>query len=101
MRGLYRFYEELALRFAERGYAAIAFDYFGRTAGASTRDDGFEYMPHVDQTTDDGVHRTGWVRVVPDGDGVLAVRLTAPGGNSENVSAELFDTMADAVTPAH
>ena len=33
VRGLYRFYEELALRFAERGIAAIAFDYFGRTAG--------------------------------------------------------------------
>jgi carboxymethylenebutenolidase len=55
VRGLYRFYEELALRFAERGYAAIAFDYFGRTAGAEKRDDDFEYMPHVDQTTDDGV----------------------------------------------
>jgi len=47
VRGLYRFYEELALRFAERGYAAIAFDYFGRTAGVSKRDDDFEYMPHV------------------------------------------------------
>ncbi len=47
VRGLYRFYEELALRFAERGYPAIAFDYFGRTAGASKRDDDFEYMPHV------------------------------------------------------
>jgi carboxymethylenebutenolidase len=34
VRGLYRFYEELALRFAERGYTALAFDYFGRTAGA-------------------------------------------------------------------
>jgi carboxymethylenebutenolidase len=55
VRGLYRFYEELALRFAERGYAAIAFDYFGRTAGAEKRDDGFEYPPHVDQTTDEGV----------------------------------------------
>jgi carboxymethylenebutenolidase len=55
VRGLYRFYEELALRFAERGYAAIALDYFGRTAGAVKRDDDFEYMPHVDQTTDDGV----------------------------------------------
>lgn len=55
VRGLYRFYEELALRFAERGYSAIAFDYFGRTAGAEQRDDDFEYMPHVDQTTDDGV----------------------------------------------
>ena len=33
VRGLYRFYEELALRFAERGIAAVAIDYFGRTAG--------------------------------------------------------------------
>ena len=55
VRGLYHFYEELALRFAERGYAAIAIDYFGRTAGAAKRDEDFEYMPHVDQTTDDNV----------------------------------------------
>jgi len=55
VRGLYRFYEELALRFAERGYAALALDYFGRTAGAAKRDDDFEYMPHVEQTTDDDV----------------------------------------------
>jgi carboxymethylenebutenolidase len=55
VRGLYRFYEELALRFAERGQAAIAFDYFGRSAGTGTRDDDFDFMPHVEQTTDDGV----------------------------------------------
>jgi carboxymethylenebutenolidase len=55
VRGLYRFYEELALRFAERGYAALAFDYFGRTAGVEKRDDDFEYMPHVQQTTPAGV----------------------------------------------
>ncbi len=51
VRGLYRFYEELALRFAERGYPAIVFDYFGRTAGSSKRDDDFEYMPHVQAVT--------------------------------------------------
>lgn len=51
VRGLYRFYEELALRFAEHGYAAIAFDYFGRTAGPEKRGEDFEYMPHVQQTT--------------------------------------------------
>jgi len=50
VRGLYRFYEELALRFAERGYVALAFDYFGRTAGAGKRGDDFEYMEHVQQT---------------------------------------------------
>ena len=55
VRGLYRFYEELALRFAERGHPALAFDYFGRTAGIEKRDDDFEYMPHVQQTTPAGV----------------------------------------------
>jgi carboxymethylenebutenolidase len=55
VRGLYRFYEELALRFAERGYPAIAFDFFGRTAGVEKRDDDFDYMPHVQQTTAEGI----------------------------------------------
>jgi len=55
VRGLYRFYEELALRFAERGYPAVAFDYFGRTAGVAKRDDDFPYMDHVAQTTPEGV----------------------------------------------
>ena len=55
VRGLYRFYEELALRFAERGYPAVTFDYFGLTAGAEKRGADFEYMPHVEQTTPEGV----------------------------------------------
>ena len=55
VRGLYRFYEELALRFAERGYAALAIDYFGRSAGVEKRGDDFEYMPHVDRTTQKGL----------------------------------------------
>ena len=55
VRGLYHFYEELALRFAERGMSAIAFDYFGRTAGAEKRGDDFEYRQHVEQTTPEGV----------------------------------------------
>jgi carboxymethylenebutenolidase len=50
VRGLYRFYEEVALRLAERGIAAVAIDYFGRTAGAEKRGDDFEYGPHVDET---------------------------------------------------
>jgi carboxymethylenebutenolidase len=51
VRGLYRFYIELAERFAEAGRHAITIDYFGRTAGLAPRDDSFEYMPHVEQTT--------------------------------------------------
>ena len=55
VRGLHPYYEELALRFAENGVDALAIDWFGRTAGVSRRDDGFEYMPHVKQTTWAGV----------------------------------------------
>ncbi len=49
VRGLHPFYKELALRFAEAGIAAVAMDYFGRTAGLTGRDDSFVYRPHVEQ----------------------------------------------------
>ncbi|HET7093266.1 MAG TPA: dienelactone hydrolase family protein, partial [Thermomicrobiales bacterium] len=55
VRGLHDFYKELATRFAEAGYDAVAIDYFGRTAGAGSRDEGFAYRPHVEQTTPAGV----------------------------------------------
>src|SRR4029453_4478877 len=55
VRGLYRFYEELALRFAERGYTAIAFDYFGRTPGVDKRGEDFDYRQHTPETTTEGV----------------------------------------------
>ncbi len=51
VRGLHSYFRELALRFAEHGVDAIAIDYFGRTAGIGDRDHGFEYLPHVQQTT--------------------------------------------------
>jgi carboxymethylenebutenolidase len=51
VRGLYHFYEELAMRFAERGIAAVAIDYFGRTAGVGKRNDEFPYMEHIAKTT--------------------------------------------------
>jgi carboxymethylenebutenolidase len=57
VRGLYRFYEELALRFAERGYPALAYDYFGRTAGVETRGDDFEYRPHVEALSLEEIQR--------------------------------------------
>jgi carboxymethylenebutenolidase len=55
VRGLYRFYVELAERFAQAGHHAIAIDYFGRTAGAGERDEDFDYTPHVVQTRVDQV----------------------------------------------
>jgi carboxymethylenebutenolidase len=55
VRGLHRFYKELAQHFAEAGVDAVATDYFARTAGIGERDDSFDYMPHVQQTTPEGV----------------------------------------------
>jgi carboxymethylenebutenolidase len=51
VRGLHQFYKDLAVRFAEAGVESVAIDYFGRTAGLTARDESFEYMPHVRQTT--------------------------------------------------
>lgn len=50
VRGLHHFYEELAERFAEAGVSAVAFDYFGRTAGADRRPDDFPWKDHVPLT---------------------------------------------------
>lgn len=55
VRGLYGFYEDLALRFAEVGINATAFDYFGRTAGVGRRDDDFDFWPEVAKTHPDTV----------------------------------------------
>jgi carboxymethylenebutenolidase len=55
VRGLHGFYEELAVRFAEAGIHATAFDYFGRTAGVGKRDDDFDYMSHTEQCRPDTI----------------------------------------------
>ena len=55
VRGLFRFYEELALRFAEHGFDAIAIDYFGRTAGTSKRDADWDFWPEVEAMTLSGL----------------------------------------------
>ena len=55
VRGLFRFYEELALRFAENGYDSVAIDYFGRTAGIAKRAGEWDFWPHVKATTIDGI----------------------------------------------
>ncbi len=55
VRGLHGFYEDLALRFAEAGVHATAFDYFGRTAGVGRRGDDFDFWPEVMKTKPDTV----------------------------------------------
>ncbi len=50
VRGLHPFYEDLAERFASAGVHAIAFDYFGRTAGTEPRPDDFPFRDHSAKT---------------------------------------------------
>ena len=55
VRGLHHFFKELAQRFAEAGVDSVAIDYFARTAETEDRSDTFDYMPHVQQTTAEGI----------------------------------------------
>lgn len=55
IRGLVPFYEELALRFAEAGVAAVAIDPYARTAGTTERGEDFDSMAHSGQTTQEGI----------------------------------------------
>ena len=83
VRGLHPYYEELALRFAEHGIDAIAIDYFGRTAFDEPRDDTFEYMPHVGQTTWAGLSAD--IRAASD-----ALRSSDGGGSVRSLFATGF-----------
>lgn len=51
IRGLHPYYRALAERLAEAGYHAVAIDYFGRTAGATMREEGFDWQSHVPLVT--------------------------------------------------
>src|SRR3954451_2450689 len=58
IRGLHPYYVALAERFAEAGAAALAIDYFGRTAGVcadGTRPEDFGWQEHIPQTTEAGI----------------------------------------------
>lgn len=62
IRGLHPYYVALAERFAEAGVPAVAFDYFGRTAGLAGADSGtgtreadFDWQTHIPQTTPENI----------------------------------------------
>lgn len=54
-RGLHDFYKQLAVRLAEQGHPAVAFDYFGRTAADDDRGSGFAFMEHLPKLTREGI----------------------------------------------
>jgi carboxymethylenebutenolidase len=94
VRGLHHFYKELAQRFAEAGIDAVAIDYFGRTAGIGPRDDSFEWMPHVEKTTPEGIAADtaaaiGYLKSKDGGavQAVFTVGFCFGGSNSWNQSA--------------
>ncbi|WP_232796939.1 dienelactone hydrolase family protein [Blastococcus atacamensis] len=58
IRGLHPYYVALAERFAEAGVAAVAIDWFGRTAGVceeGTRGEDFDWQQHIPRTTPEGI----------------------------------------------
>lgn len=75
VRGLHPYYEDLALRFAERGIDAIAIDWFGRTAGAARRGEDFESSPHVAKTT--------WAGMSADIEAAVTTVRGDPGSDDE------------------
>ena len=79
VRGLHPYYEELALRFAERGIETLAIDWFGRTAGAERRGPDFEYMPHVERTT--------WAGISADIEAAVTALRGDPGSDDERPQA--------------
>jgi carboxymethylenebutenolidase len=97
VRGLHDFYKELALRFAEAGVHATAFDYFGRTAGVGSpgsRGDDFDWAPHVHATRPETIAADAAATVAhvrsPEGglaDAVFTVGFCFGGRNSFNQAA--------------
>jgi carboxymethylenebutenolidase len=79
--GLGPFYKELAVRFAEAGCHAIAYDYYGRTAGLTGGDHGDDFTFEVafsqhfgevaktpDTTDEDAAAAVRWLRSLPNTD---------------------------------
>jgi carboxymethylenebutenolidase len=101
VRGLHPFFEELALRYAERGITAIAIDYFGRTAGTEPRGDSFDHSPHVGQATWDNLRgdiraAVGRIRTEPNVRSVFTTGFCM-GGRLASMSTTLGLGLAGAI----
>jgi carboxymethylenebutenolidase len=82
VRGLHPFYERLAVRFAEQGHAAVAIDYFGRTAGTGLRGDDFPVREHITQVRRD--------RIDEDIEAAIAFLRSPDGGSCTSAFAVGF-----------
>lgn len=92
VRGLFQFYKDLAARFAQAGHDAIAIDYFGRTAGLEERTADWEFRPHVEATTLEGIHAdvaaaVGHLREADPNRRIVTVGFCFGGSNSWHQAA--------------
>ena len=92
-RGLHPFYEELAERFATAGVHAIAYDYFGRTAGIERRPDDFDPQPHNQRNTTAQMHADlataiGHLRGATDARSIYVLGFCKGGRAAFNSAAE-------------
>jgi len=96
VRGLHRFYSELACRFAEAGRPAVAVDYFGRTAGVPSgpeaRAEQFPFKDHMAQidwakVAEDCGAAVDWVRANTAATAIFTVGFCFGGAMSWRQSA--------------
>lgn len=92
VRGLHHFYEDLAVRFAEAGFHAIAIDYFARTAPSPDRGEDFPFMEHVQQLEqprlrEDVAAAAAWLGQVPSVRSIFTVGFCMGGSISWGQSA--------------
>ena len=92
VRGLYQFYKDLAVRFAQAGYDSVAIDYFGRTADRADRPNDWDFRPHVESCTVEGVTAdvgaaVAWLRSDNAERSVFTVGFCFGGSNSWHQAA--------------
>src|SRR5664279_5471823 len=79
------------MRFAEAGYDAVAFDYFGRSAGTDPHPADFDQTPHLAKTTPEGIAADAAAAAAhlrgPDRDRAIAVLGFCFGGRSALLQA--------------
>lgn len=93
IRGLHPFYEELAERFASAGVHAIAFDYFGRTAGTERRPEDWSSQEHNAKNTSaqiqgDLATAIGHLRGASEARSIFVMGFCKGGRAAFNASAE-------------
>lgn len=103
VRGLHAYYIDLVARFAEAGLAAVAIDYFGRTAGLvdeAGRPGDFPYTDHLPSTTPeqidaDATEAIAYLRVEHGADlPIVTVGFCFGGSNSWRMSGSDVDVAA-------